>query len=187
MLKKDPGASFVITHHVLDDKIEDYENWLDRISNYAKEALGLLDWNLVRPVTGVTSTYNILLRFKDKDSLETWFNSENRKLHIEEVKPLLAKDHHYYIGDGLDFLFMSGSSTKSAPKKWKQFLLTWAAIFSMNLCLPGLVKFTLRYLGLPELKVIDTLFVSGAVVYLMVYVVMPFLAQSFRQWLNVDD
>jgi antibiotic biosynthesis monooxygenase (ABM) superfamily enzyme len=66
------------------------------------------------------------------------------------------------------------------PPRYKIFLLTWLAIYPL---ITSILHFFARPLSLLPLP-IRTLVLTGALVYLMTYWVMPMLMKLFRKWLN---
>jgi antibiotic biosynthesis monooxygenase (ABM) superfamily enzyme len=180
---RDPGATVVITHRVRSDKHAEYETWVDEISPLARSAPGQLDWNLVRPIPGATETYTVIIRFQTAEHVKNWMNSSERKRLIEKVQPLLVSGDDFYINSGLDFWFIPAGAKAKVPVRWKQYLLTWSAIYPMVLGVPQLVRPALGAIGLPPNPLLNTLAVTAVVVYLMVYVVMPRYTRLLQRWL----
>jgi hypothetical protein len=69
------------------------------------------------------------------------------------------------------------------PARWRQYVVTWSAIYPLVLGVPLVVTPVLQLLGLPDNHYLTTLVVTGAVVFLMVYVVMPRYTKLIRRWL----
>ncbi|HEY9247730.1 MAG TPA: hypothetical protein VIO38_01285, partial [Rariglobus sp.] len=141
------------------------------------------DWQIVRPVAGLTTTYTVIIRFDTQAHLEAWMHSADRRRLIEEVQPLLAKDDDFFIRSGLDFWFTPEGARAKVPVRWKQFLVTWSAIYPLVLVMPLLVAPVLRFMGLPEWRALTTLVATGTIVFLMTYVVMPRYTKLLRRWL----
>jgi len=181
--KQEIGATVVINHRVRDDRLAEYNGWLDEIDPLCKKAPGHLDSQIIRPVGGVTATYTIILRFENRDYLENWMKSEKRNRLIDAVRPMLAKDDDFYIQSGLDFWFTPDGARAQVPVSWKQFLVTWSAIFPLALGVPLVVGPVLRYLGFEPNLYADNLFITGVIVFLMVYVVMPRYTKIVGRWL----
>jgi antibiotic biosynthesis monooxygenase (ABM) superfamily enzyme len=177
------GATFVITHRVRDSKTADYDRWLNEIALACSAFPGHLDWQLIRPIAGLTTTYTVIIRFDTCDHLRQWMDSHDRHRLIERVRPVLITDGDYTIRSGLDFWFTSGSAGAGVPVRWKQFLITWSAIYPLVLGVPLVVLPALRLLGVPDHHILTTLFVTATVVFLMVYVVMPSYTRLVRKWL----
>ncbi len=178
----DVGATVVITHRVRADRHAEYESWLDEISPLSKAAPGHLDWHIVRPIAGATETYTVIIRFDTTEHVKRWMDSSDRKRLIEKVQPLLAGGDDFYISSGLDFWFTPAGAKAKVPVRWKQYLITWSAIFPLALGVPYLVSPVLAAAGISNV-LITTLAVTGLVVYLMVYVVMPRYTRLVQRWL----
>lgn len=179
----EPGATVVITHRVRDGGVDGYEAWLARIFPACKAYPGHLDWHIVRPVAGLTATYTVIIRFDTREHLEAWMQSADRKRLIEEVQPLLAREDDFFIRSGLDFWFTPDGARAKVPVRWKQFLATWSAIFPLAWGVPLLVAPAWRWIGLPGWRALTTLAVTGVIVALMTYVVMPRYTKLLKRWL----
>jgi len=177
------GATVVITHRVRNGEQARYEDWLNEIGPLCRSSAGHLDWQIIRPVSGLTATYTVILRFDTREHLQDWMNSQDRKRLIEKVRPILAQDDDFFIRSGLDFWFTPEGAKARVPVRWKQFFVTWSAIFPLVLVMPLIVGPLLRQLGLPQNRYIDTLCVTGAVVSLMVYLIMPRYTKLIQRWL----
>lgn len=177
------GATAVITHRIRSDRQEAYERWLDEISPLCKAATGHLDWHIVRPIPGITATYTVIIRFDTAEHLKGWMESKDRQRLIEAAKPLLAGADDFYIRSGLDFWFVPSGARTAVPVRWKQYLVTWSAIYPLALVVPSLVIPLLRWIGLPSYVPLNTLAVTAVVVFLMVYVVMPRYTRRVQKWL----
>jgi antibiotic biosynthesis monooxygenase (ABM) superfamily enzyme len=177
------GATVVITHRVREDSHADYERWLDEISPLCKASPGCLDWHLIRPIPGLTETYTVVIRFDTRSHLQAWMESPDRRRLIKKVEPLFVSGDDFFISSGLDFWFTPGGAKAKVPTRWKQYLVTWSAIYPLALGVPLLVTPTLRNLGVPSGVLLTTLVVTGVVVFLMVYLVMPRYTRLIQRWL----
>lgn len=181
--KADAGATVVITHRVRNGKHAEYEKWLNEIGPKCRASAGYLDWQIIRPIIGVSATYTVVIRFDTREHLEKWMNSPERKQFIEKAKPLLAKDDDFFVRSGLDFWFTPEGAQTKVPTRLKQFLVTWSAIYPLVLGTPLIILPILHRLGVPKNRYIDTLLVTGTVVFLMIYVVMPRFTRLVQRWL----
>ena len=177
------GASVVISHYISEGNQKQYEAWLDEIAPICKSSIGFMDWQIIRPIPKITFNYTVIVRFDTIENLKSWMESNDRKQLIEKAKPLLAKDDQYIIKSGLDFLFSPENANQNVPVKWKQYLVTWSAIYPLSLLVPLFVFPILKGLGLPENKFINSFFVSGTVVFIMVYFLMPKYTALIKKWL----
>jgi len=179
----DSGATVVITHRIRSDKHAEYESWLDEIAPLCKASTGHLDWHIVRPIKGITQTYTVIIRFDATQHLKKWMSSNERQRLISKVQPLLAGDDQFYISSGLDFWFTPAGAKAKIPVRWKQFLITWSAIYPLVLVVPLVVAPGLRLAGIPSSAPLTTLVVTAVVVFFMVYVVMPRYTRLVQRWL----
>lgn len=177
------GATVVITHRVLQDQQPSYERWLTEIAPMCKAWPGHLDWHIVRPIPGLSETYTVVIRFDTQQHLKAWMASPERARLINKVQPLLASGDGFFVSSGLDFWFAPDGAKAKVPVRWKQFLMTWSAIFPLAHTVPWLVVPVSRSLGLPQDPTLNTLLVTGVVVFLMVYVVMPRYTRLMQRWL----
>ena len=180
---KKQGASVVISHHILEGKHQEYEAWLNDIAPVCKSYPGHIDWQIIRPIPNLTFIYTVIIRFDTIENLKNWMESQDRKQFIERAKPLFAKDDHYHINSGLDFLFVSETEKSNPPARWKQYLVTWSAIFPLAFGIPLIIVPFLRMFPIPQYAVVDTLINTGVIVWLMVYVVMPHYTKLIKTWL----
>jgi hypothetical protein len=177
------GATVVITHRVRDDKHADYERWLNEIAPLCKASPGHLDWHIVRPISGLTETYTVIIRFDTTAHLRGWMESPTRARLIEKAQPLFVTGDDFFISSGLDFWFAPTGAKAKVPVRWKQYLVTWSAIYPLVLGVPLVVAPVLGLLGVPDNRLLSTLVVTGTVVFLMVYVVMPRYTKLLQRWL----
>lgn len=177
------GATVVITHRVRGGRQADYERWLQEIAPLCKASPGHLDWHIVRPIPGVTETYTVIIRFDTTAHLKHWMESSERKRLIEKVQPLFVGSDDFYISSGLDFWFAPTGARAKVPVRWKQYLVTWSAIYPLALAVPFVVAPALRWVGVAASVPLTTLAVTAVVVFLMVYVVMPRYTRMVQRWL----
>ncbi|MET3534986.1 antibiotic biosynthesis monooxygenase [Chryseobacterium limigenitum] len=177
------GASVVITHHILDGKQKEYENWLKEIVPLTKHSEGFIDHQIVRPIPDLTFVYTVIIRFDTITNLKKWMESDDRKKLIEKANPLFRKNDNYQIKSGLDFLFNAENEGNKIPVRWKQFLATWSAIYPLSIIIPLILIPLLRFLKIPANHYFDALINSGIIVFMMVFVVMPNYTKLIKKWL----
>jgi uncharacterized protein len=177
------GSTVVINHRVREGSHADYERWLNEIVPACRAAAGFLDWSIVRPIVGLTHTYTFIIRFDTEAHLRGWMESPVRGALIDKVQPLLVSGDDFYVSSGLDFWFTPSEAKAALPVRWKQFLVTWSAIYPLVLGSSLAVAPVLGLLGIPQNRLIVTLAATGLVVFLMVYVVMPHYTRLVHRWL----
>lgn len=177
------GATVVITHHVKDGKHEEYEEWLNEIGPICRSSAGHLDWQIIRPIPAMTYAYTVVIRFDTIENLRKWMESDERRNLILKVQPLLAKADNYHINSGLEFLFVPANDNTKIPVRWKQYLVTWSAIYPLSMIIPLILLPLLRMLTIPHIRFVESFFVSGVIVLLMVYIIMPHYTRWIKKWL----
>jgi antibiotic biosynthesis monooxygenase (ABM) superfamily enzyme len=177
------GATVVITHRVRECKCADYESWSNEIAPLCKASKGHLDWHIIRPISGLTGTYTIIIRFDTRSHLQDWMESSTRSRLIEKVQPLLVTGDDFFISSGLDFWFTPERAKAKVPVRWKQCIVTWSAIYPLVLGVPIVIAPVLRILHFPDNHFITTLAVTGVIVFLMVYWIMPHYTRFIQRWL----
>lgn len=85
------GATVVISHHIREGRDHDYEQWLNEIGPLCRNARGLIDWQIIRPIQGLTYLYTVIIRFDTISNLKHWMQSDDRKQLIEKIRPLWQK------------------------------------------------------------------------------------------------
>jgi antibiotic biosynthesis monooxygenase (ABM) superfamily enzyme len=175
-------VTFIISHHVRDDSIEVYENWLKEISAVCQSYAGNLGTNIIRP-SGSDTKYTIIIRFAQYDFLKKWTDSEDRKNYIQKVRPYLKNDDTFQVKTGLDFWFTPESVEAKIPNPFKQFLVTLSAIYPLTIVVPW--GWELLFDKVPSLKVLflENFIISVTITALMVYVIMPTYTRLIHRWL----
>lgn len=177
------GATVVITHRLRPGQQPAYEKWLDAVGPACRTYPGHLDWHIIRPIPGLTETNTVVIRFDTVANLERWMNSDDRRRYIDQLRPLLAGDDTFFINSGLDFWFVPEGARATVPVRWKQFLITWSAIYPLVLVVSLLQAAGFRGLGLSPNPYLALLGSTALVVGLMIYVVMPRYTHLVRGWL----
>jgi len=176
-------ATVVISHQVNDQYKSNYEAWLKEIIPVSKSYPGHLGVSIVHPVAGATVTYTVIIRFDTRKNLLNWMGSDDRKKLIEKVKPYLADDDKFFVRSGLDFWFTPEGAKAKLPTKWKQFLVTWSAIFPLVLGMSALIEWLVNNLSISVNHPVKVLGLTFLVVLMMVYVVMPRYTKLVHKWL----
>ena len=109
--------------------------------------------------------------------------SQDRKILIEKVRPLLAADDKFFVRSGLDFWFTPAGAKAKLPARWKQALVTWSAIYPLVLIVSLALNWVTRRFGMPENLYLKTLLGTCVISLLMVYVIMPRYTKLAHRWL----
>lgn len=180
---EDQGATVVINHQIKDGKQNQYEEWLIEIGSICRTYAGNIDWQIIRPIPNLTYVYTVIIRFDTIENLSIWMKSKDREHLIEKARPLFSKDDQYQVKSGLDFLFTDHSDRKINPVRWKQYVVTWSAIYPLSILIPLIMLPFLKILNFPDNRFVNSFFISGVVVAIMVYLLMPSYTKLIKNWL----
>lgn len=170
----------VISHYVRSGRESGYEEWLQGISQAARKFEGHNGVTILRPQPGSRSEYVIILRFDHYANLCQWMRSPERSQWLDRVKPLIEKHENVQVLTGLEALVSLPNNSTPPPPKYKTAFVTWIGVFS---CASTLGYFLAPYLSsLPFL--LRQAIMTGLVVLLLAYVVMPRLTRLFYKWLH---
>ena len=170
----------VISHYIRPGRESGYEAWLEGISATARKFEGHEGVTILRPQAGSRKEYVIILRFDKYQNLCQWMRSPERQEWIEQAKPLTEKPENVQILTGLEALVSLPNTASPPPPKYKTALVTWIGVF---ICASTLGYFLAPFLaGFPYL--LRQAIMTGLVVVLLAYVVMPRLTRVFYKWLH---
>lgn len=175
-------ATLVIQHHVKATAKGEYESWLRRIAAEGQHFKGHMGVNVIRP-HGTSTSYTIILRFDSHENLKGWIDSETRQRLVQEVRPLLVAEEDLEIQTGLEYWFTPPHTRQPSAKAFKQFLITLSAIFPLTVIVPWALQPLFAAAPLFANFWIAKLLVAAAVVWLMVYVIMPRYTRLVAGWL----
>ncbi|EIF42734.1 ABM domain-containing protein [gamma proteobacterium BDW918] len=182
-LDRNSGATVVISHRVHHNRKPEYESWLNEIIPLSEASPGFLDRHIVRPVPGITDTYSIMIRFRTAEQLKSWMTSPKRQQLIDKARPFISGNDDFNITSGLDFWFTPRNVRAKIPVRWKQYLLTWSAIYPLVLFIPIILSPLFNLLGIQHNRLLNTLAVTAVAVFLMVYMIMPRYTRLVHKWL----
>ena len=170
----------VISHYIRPGRESGYEAWLQGISQVARQFEGHNGVTILRPQTGARKEYVIILRFDQYHNLCQWMRSPERQEWIERAKPLTEKPENVQVLTGLEALVSLPHTASIPPPKYKTAFVTWIGVF---VCASILGYLLAPYLaGFPYL--LRQAIMTGLVVILLAYVVMPRLTRLFSKWLH---
>ena len=170
----------VISHYIRSGRESGYEEWLQGISQVARQFKGHNGVTILRPKAGSKEEYVIILRFDEYKNLCQWMRSPERKEWIEKAKPLIDKPENVQILTGLEALVSLPNTATGPPPKYKTAFVTGIGVF---VCASILGYFLGPLVAnLPYL--LRQAIMTGITVVLLAYVVMPRLTRLFYKWLH---
>jgi antibiotic biosynthesis monooxygenase (ABM) superfamily enzyme len=161
--------------------VAEYEAWLKEITPAAQRFPGHRGVNVIRP-HDASGAYTIVLHFDTLEHLTAWLESDTRARLVEKVRPLLVTSERIEIKTGLEFWFTPPPGHRQA-KPYKQFLVTFSAIFPLTIVVPWVLQPVFARLPLLGQLIVSNFIVVAIIVGLMTYVIMPRYTRLIANWL----
>lgn len=145
----------------------------------ARKIPGFQGAELIPPAEG-EGEYQVILRFGTEDALAEWDHSETRSLWHQRLSAVAEGAPDYRILNGLEAWFTGPVvAPNQHPVRVRMAFITWLAIFPT-------VSLLLAYVA-PHLESLPFLprvaLITGLVVLIMTWGIMPRLTRLFRRWL----
>jgi antibiotic biosynthesis monooxygenase (ABM) superfamily enzyme len=179
MEQDDQFVTVVISQLVKAGKENAYEAWIKNITSVSRTYTGHLGTNIIRPQPGMGSEYTVIFRFDCYENLKIWMLSSDREYWLTQLKDLVESDPHIQQINGLSAWFSLPGQPLKTPPRYKTALLTWGVVYILINLLSTFIVPLLR--SLPPL--IISLIVTGMMVGLLTYVIMPRVSRLFSSWL----
>jgi antibiotic biosynthesis monooxygenase (ABM) superfamily enzyme len=132
---------------------------------------------VVPPPGSPTREFGILRTFRDEHERDEFYASPLYRRWEERVRGLTEGEPQHRPLHGLEALFRSPGPP---PPRWKMALVTFLGVYPLTTALPPLFAMLLPA-GHPLLV---NVIVTGLVVFLLSWAVMPLLTRIFRRWLH---
>ncbi len=143
---------------------------------------GHLGTSVVRPVDD-SHPYTIIVRFDHLDHLTASAESDIRRARIREVEPILVGGDRVEVKSGIDFWFTPALPGVKAPNHFKQFLITFSAIYPLTLLVPAVLSPLFSAFPALDHILLSRLLIAAIIAWLMVYVVMPRYTRAVANWI----
>jgi antibiotic biosynthesis monooxygenase (ABM) superfamily enzyme len=170
-------VTVTVARRVAPGREVEFERWAEQLTRASSRFPGFLGAGLLRP-GHVGEDWHVVFRFASQEHLADWEGSEERKALLARAEHLMETTAVHRV-TGLETWFELPGRTAPAPPRWKMFVASVSAIYTLQLLFNMLVgRFVASWL-LP----IRIAALAGAVTLLMTWVVMPVLARLLESWL----
>ena len=153
----------------------EFEEWSAELTRRAARFPGFLGAGLLRP-GHVGEPWHVVFRFASAGQLQAWERSAARAEHLAAGDDLVHGTDTHRVS-GLETWFALPGRTAPAPPRWKMFLVSFGAIYVLQLVLTVLVG---PFGWTTPLRI---LVVTVGVTLLMTWLVMPVAARMLQDWL----
>lgn len=172
----DASATLITTRLVYAGRGEEFDGWADRVESAARSSPGYVGGVRLEQPGGLV---HFMHRFATQEDLDRWTDSPERRALTEDAEPLSAAHRQTQAGAQPRFRLPSEAT---APK-WKEWLLTWAAVFPVTL----IVNTALNALPFELPMPVQTALSSLILVALLTWAILPRIRKWLRPWLFRDD
>jgi len=133
---------------------------------------------LVPPPDSNSREYGVLRTFSDEAERDEFYASPLFQAWERQARQLTEGEPEYRTLHGLEAWFRAPGPP---PPRWKMALVTFAGVYPLTSALPPLFARLLP--GWPAL--LGNVVVTGLIVFLLSWVVMPLLTRFLHRWLHV--
>ena len=177
----DPPVTFSARWRVAPGRELEFEQVLDGMVREAATYIGHLGVNIFHPTSAAHSEFHIIVKFDALSNLRRWLDSGARLDWLEKAEPFELAPPAVQVLTGLETWFaLPGHQPLLAPARYKMWLVSWLAVFPLVV----VIRATLGPLFLDHLPLaVQALILSGILVPLMTFVVMPRMTRVFSRWL----
>ncbi|MGG2396854.1 antibiotic biosynthesis monooxygenase [Pseudomonas sp. SH1-B] len=176
-------VTLVVRHQVRPGHVPRYEAWLRRMIATGSHCPGHLGVDVVRNRHPCTVQFTCVLRFASLGLLQDWLESEQRRLLIAEVEPLLRAGDQLEIAEGSAFWFVP-QGTQEPPPLWKQACVSFLVILPLSLLVPLLWQPAFQLIPWLGGYLPSNVLITLSIVLLVVYLFMPMATRLFAAWLS---
>lgn len=153
----------------------DFEIWMLKAKDLVKTFKGFINVTVLNRLK--STDYYVIVRFDCQENASAWLNSDERRDILNDSYATWLSEKQEVIHDWNIFWYRIFQGTK----KWKQWTVTFIAVYPLTIVIPTLVKIIATFIPLFFFAgIISALLISG----FMIYLVMPFVLNLFKKWLH---
>jgi len=172
-------VTIVISRRVFPGHEQDYEAWVHKMVNAAREAPGNMGATILVPEPGKEGgVHYLVLRFADDVSMQKWETSYIRQKLSHEADAFSERSRQE--ASGLEtWFYVPTQPDLKPPPRWKMWLITTLAVYISSTII---IEIQGRLEHSPFL--LGNILTSALVVGSLTWVIMPVFSQYvFKKWL----
>lgn len=174
--KNDGDGLLMVRFKLNTNHTVDFEIWKAKAIECVKTFKGFIDITVLNRLKDV-DYYHVIIRFDTEEDVSVWLYSEERKKIFNDANISWITEKQEVIQNWNIFWFRIFEGTK----KWKQWAVTFIAVYPLTLIIPKLIKLITGFIPLYFFAgIISALMISG----FMIFLVMPFIHKLFKKWLH---
>jgi len=140
---------------------------------------GFVGTELLLPVEGVQDEHVIVVSFASRADLDRWLESDVRRDWLDRIEHIVEGDRTLNVVGGFGGWFPAEASHPEGPKRWKQAVAVFVALF------PTALTITLvRGWIVPDMNVVLAVLVGNVLgILALTYALMPLITRWLGSWL----
>jgi antibiotic biosynthesis monooxygenase (ABM) superfamily enzyme len=173
------AMTVVVSRSVFPGREHDYDEWVKKLADAAKESPGNTGVTILVPSKGQTGLHHVVMHFADEKSMHQWETSYLRQKLSHEADAFSRRVRQE--ATGLETWFSIPECPElEAPPKWKMTIVTTFAVFLASIAYIPLLELFWKN---PNFFLFN-LVVGTLVVSSLTYFLMPIFSRYvFRKWL----
>lgn len=173
------SVTVVVSRTVFPGHERDYDEWVRKLVDAAKEARGNTGVTILIPAPGKAGLHHVVMHFKDKDSLHEWEDSYIRQKLSYEADAFSRKSRQE--ATGLETWFSIPECPElETPPHWKMGIVTFIAVYLVSIIIVPVLDIFLKGSNFYLLNILTCALLVG----ILTWVVMPLFSRYiFRKWM----
>ncbi|PWA07300.1 antibiotic biosynthesis monooxygenase [Flavobacterium psychrotolerans] len=174
--QNDDDGLLMVRFKLKPENANDFEKWKSEAISCVKVFKGFINITILNRLKDA-DYYHILIRFDCEENVKAWLQSEARRKIFHDSNVLWITERQEVVHSWNMFWYRIFEGTK----KWKQWAVTFIAVYPLTIVIPTMVKIIAKVIPLYFFAgVISALMISG----FMIFLVMPFIHKLFKKWLH---
>jgi antibiotic biosynthesis monooxygenase (ABM) superfamily enzyme len=174
------SVTVVASRKVFPGKEKDYDDWVRRMIEAAKESPGMTGVTVLAPEPSREGLHHLVMRFADEVAMHRWETSYERQKLSHEADAFSRRTRQEATGLETWFAIPECPELESPPP-WKMAVVTFLAVFVLSVAILKLLKWIFTDMNF----YVESFLVAAILVGLLTWLVMPFLSRHvFRGWLH---
>ncbi len=178
IIQQGKAVTVVVSRMVFPGHEKDYEEWVKKLAEAAKEFPGNTGVTILIPSKGQAGLHHVVMYFADEKSLHKWETSYIRQKLSHEADAFSRKTRQEQ--SGLETWFSIPECPElETPPHWKMAIVTFLAVYVLSIIIIPLLHLAEKWNFY-----VESILVSGLLVGVLTWAVMPLLSRYvFRKWL----
>ena len=173
-------VTVVFSQRVAPDNRDEFAALHGDVLDRLKAFEGFLGSDLLQPVEGVQDEHVIVASFASRADLDRWLESDSRHEWLTMTEQLVEGDRTVNVVGGFGGWFPAQPSQPQGPKRWKQSIAVFIALFPVSLLIT-LIRVEIE----PNMNVVLGVFIGNVLgILALTYVLMPRVTHWLRNWLT---